>query len=141
MEEKYCPGCEEVLDVSNFGPNKSRKDGLQNLCRNCKRKYDGKRYKEKSYLQKEAAQKNREKIRKLFISYKKTLRCSNCGEDRWYVLDFHHINPLDKVKGISVMVNGGLSFKKIMEEIKKCTPLCRNCHAEVHYLEKENDAG
>ena len=33
---KTCSGCKISLEISNFGINRSRKDGLQSLCRPCK---------------------------------------------------------------------------------------------------------
>ena len=30
------------------------------------------------------------------------------------------------------------SQKRVLEEIAKCITLCRNCHHEYHYFEKEN---
>lgn len=32
---KWCPGCEQNMCYSAFGPNKARKDGLQSYCRKC----------------------------------------------------------------------------------------------------------
>ena len=57
-----------------------------------------------------------------------------CGEDRWYVLDFHHIG--DKDFNISQKVQEGCSLDTIKKEIEKCIVLCANCHREVHYKER-----
>lgn len=37
--KKYCSGHREMLDVSEFGTNKSKDDGLNNLCKLCNRDY------------------------------------------------------------------------------------------------------
>lgn len=59
--------------------------------------------------------------------------CVKCGEDRKYVIDFHHIDPSTKVFNISTV---GVHYSNVDLgiEVKKCVCLCRNCHTEYHYL-------
>ena len=64
------------------------------------------------------------------MNIKKTLKCSICGEDRWWVLDFHHTDPNKKEKHISHLIE---SPKKLQEELKKCIVVCSNCHRDLHY--------
>ena len=45
-------------------------------------------------------------------------------------LDFHHFDPKQKTKPISVMY--GCSKKRIAKEINKCIVLCSNCHRLFH---------
>jgi predicted HNH restriction endonuclease len=47
------------------------------------------------------------------------------------MIDFHHLEPSKKDISIS-----DASISKIKSESKKCILLCRNCHAEFHYMEK-----
>jgi hypothetical protein len=63
--------------------------------------------------------------------YKKTLTCT-CGENRPVCIDFHHNDETKKEFDISTMVQRGTSVKRLMEEIKKCTPMCANCHRVWH---------
>jgi hypothetical protein len=72
-------------------------------------------------------QKNRNK----FLEYKKTLSCSFCGLSDHRVLEFHHVGNKDY--NISSMVNHGYSWSKVEKEIKKCIPLCCNCHRIEHW--------
>lgn len=58
--------------------------------------------------------------------------CIKCGESRIYVVDYHHIDPLEKLFDISKKHEHGMV--KLKNEILKCVCLCRNCHAEFHYL-------
>jgi hypothetical protein len=58
-------------------------------------------------------------------------KCSNCGEENIFVLDFHHVNGKKENK-ISQML-GGARWDAIKEEISKCILLCRNCHMATHY--------
>ena len=55
-------------------------------------------------------------------------KCKKCGEDRHWLLDFHHIR--DKEKPISKMKYYRWSMMK--KEILKCELLCANCHGEIH---------
>jgi transposase len=77
----------------------------------------------------------RKKLRKYIQDIKKKSKCCKCGEDKWYLLDFHHSS--DKVKPISSTVRAGWSIKRIQEEINKCEVYCANCHRELHYLENK----
>jgi len=93
---------------------------------------------------KEYYQKNKEKINKKnkkyakdycqwFNNYKKTLKCENCPENRWWVLDFHHRDSDKKKYIISDMITNHMNKNKVLKEIKKCIVLCANCHRDLHY--------
>lgn len=49
FDGKVCGRCQEWKPVSDFGKNKSRKDGLQGYCTPCRHVYDGKKNKEYYY--------------------------------------------------------------------------------------------
>lgn len=78
---------------------------------------------------------NNNNQRKLTIEFINSLKrpCVKCGEKRKYVLDFHHIDYKTKKFGISWGINAR-GRKSLEKEIKKCVCLCKNCHAEFHYL-------
>ena len=63
--------------------------------------------------------------------------CIKCGEERPYVLDFHHKDKNEKEFTIGKMKKGSLELLK--NEIKKCVVLCANCHREFHYLAREKN--
>lgn len=67
-----------------------------------------------------------------FDDYKKSLKCSICGENHWACIEFHHRNPSDKKYGIADMVAAGLDKNIILKEIEKCEILCSNCHRKLH---------
>ena len=73
----------------------------------------------------------RNKIQNSFVEYKKTLACSHCGLKDHRVLDFHH--ERDKEMGVHRMLSQGLAIERIMAEVKKCIPLCANCHRIHHW--------
>lgn len=60
--------------------------------------------------------------------------CKRCGFNHPAALDFHHINPSEKLFMLSGKINGR-SLDEIKLEISKCELLCRNCHAVHHFNE------
>jgi len=57
--------------------------------------------------------------------------CEHCGEKNIFSLEFHHNNMSEKEYTLNYLVD--YRWTLIEKEIKKCTLLCRNCHANFHY--------
>ncbi len=76
-------------------------------------------------------------IREWFVELKKTLKCIICGEDTWYMLDFHHRDPKEKEMDLSIAVCHAWSKKRILKEVAKCDIYCANHHRELHWKEKQ----
>lgn len=95
--------------------------------------YCGDNQKEKTAQRKKN---KRRKQRKWLDSFKKSLACIKCGENRWWVLDFHHRDPKQKDTSVSRLIKSA-SRERVLKEIKKCDVLCSNCHRDLHY--KENN--
>ena len=53
--------------------------------------------------------------------------CVECGEDNPVLLDFDHLDPKTKRKGIARMLTT-LYWSTIEKEIAKCRVLCVKCH-------------
>lgn len=74
------------------------------------------------------------KRRKLKLEAVKYLgnKCITCGviadQDNLCIFDCHHKNPLDKLYGISEMINHRMSWEDIKKELDKCELMCRNDH-------------
>jgi hypothetical protein len=86
-----------------------------------------------------AKKKEFEARNKEFITrFRKRCECIKCGLKKWYLIEFHHLDPSTKYKGVTNLQFNAYSIKKIKEEIRKCVPICRNCHMEYHYLERNN---
>lgn len=64
-------------------------------------------------------------------------KCFKCGENKFYLLDFHHRNPEEKEGELSDF-SKGYNLDKFFEELQKCDLLCANCHREYHYLHNLN---
>jgi hypothetical protein len=78
-----------------------------------------------------------EKDRNTINEYKQNSGCKKCNEKRFWVLDFHHIDPSQK----SFTIGNDIKYKSLEEkliEVEKCIVLCSNCHRDFHYQEKQN---
>jgi dihydrodipicolinate reductase len=121
---KKCFQCKEKLELTKFYKNKSQRDGYSGICKLCQTS-------------------NERKNNQLAKEWLNTLKteCVICGENREWVLDFHHVNQSDKLIEISYYaISGTTSFetkkKKILKEMEKCIVVCSNCHRNIHYQEK-----
>jgi formate dehydrogenase assembly factor FdhD len=137
---KKCSKCGIEKDECEFFFRNKNKNILHTTCKMCKREIDRNSYSNNSNNRKIKIKERRKVNKDLSKNYirelKQNSKCSKCGEERWYVLDFHHSNDDDKIENISKLANGGAT-KKIQEELKKCIILCSNCHRELHHLERE----
>jgi 5-methylcytosine-specific restriction endonuclease McrA len=78
----------------------------------------------------EMRRKNKRKLVEFFGG-----KCTKCGYDRYVgALEFHHLDPNSKEFGMGA---GGISwsFKRMVEEAKKCILVCSNCHREIHSMD------
>ncbi|MCK9429018.1 MAG: hypothetical protein M0R17_03270 [Candidatus Omnitrophica bacterium] len=133
---KYCKKCNRHLDDDKFWKRKLKtKTVLQPYCIDCSTKRRLKYYQDHKIEEKNTRKTYENGIREWYIDLKKTLSCKNCRDDRWYVLDFHHVDPANKDFEVSMM--GRCSKTKILEEIDKCIILCANCHRELHFKSKQ----
>ena len=136
MIMKQCQKCKQEKPLDAFNNNKREKDGKQRSCCECTKIEHKRWYDENKETQLIKNEELRKKKVERFKEYKRQQKCSKCGDSRYYVLDFHHLDSTKKEGTIGEMVSK--SQKKLYEELKKCIPLCRNCHTEFHYFEKHN---
>ena len=60
-------------------------------------------------------------------------QCCDCGYKRNIAaLEFHHVNPEEKLFGIDLRKCSNLQWDRLVEEVKKCILICSNCHRERH---------
>lgn len=122
METKICSKCGIEKPLSEYHKNGFDRQGNQKYrgyCKACANKRETERYWEK----------------RAFINTQRT-KCAKCGDERSYVLDFHHINPEEKEFTIGKLRCG--AKETLQKEIDKCVCLCANCHREFHHLNRIN---
>jgi hypothetical protein len=125
---KMCRLCKS--DQNELFKDSSRKDGLENLCKECSikknKKYNQEHPEWKTY-QGRVGRTKRIKIARLFISeYLKDHPCVDCGEKDIVVLEFDHIS--NKIENISQMMCDDWPLIDIKKEITKCEVSCANYH-------------
>ena len=130
---KKCSTCKIDKSESEYNKKTSQKDGLERYCKVCHRERNKKHYElnKKPYL--ESANRWRQEKKQWWGEYKQKFNCSLCGESRPWCIDFHHTDPTVKDSNVSYMVTSNRSKEQIIEEIQKCIPVCRNCHADIHH--------
>ena len=118
----HCKYCDEDKPATSFEVANviNGKSYLRKKCKRCKQlQQNGRRYGIGQWLKK----------------LKQTLSCTHCGHKDFRVLEFHHLG--DKDFDIGYYKSTGASKARIEAEIKKCIPLCANCHRIVHYEEQQ----
>ena len=118
--KKICSTCKKEFPISNFyrcGTTKSGKIKYACECKDCRKNRELKRYVE---------------IKKDVFDYRKP--CKHCGLDKPYLIEFHHKDPNEKEFVVAHWRKK--SKEAYLKEIEKCDTLCKNCHAEFHYLNK-----
>jgi len=126
---KICSTCKLEKELSEFSKNKAKADGLQVVCKSCRKIYADNYYqtvpKEKERLLKKNYT-HRDALKKIVIE-KKSVPCADCKVSYpFYVMDFDH--QFDKKFTIAIAVMQGRSIKSVLEEIAKCEVVCSNCH-------------
>lgn len=120
---KQCATCKHFFDDTQFylaGKTKSGKERRANECIECRKQREMDRY---------------IKLYDLIFSYREP--CVVCGEPRKYLIDFHHRDPDAKEFTVSHWRQRSLNL--LENELMKCDTLCKNCHAEYHYLHNHFD--
>jgi hypothetical protein len=81
-----------------------------------------------------AAQKrHRVRIRTKLFELLSEKACVDCGENDPIVLEFDHVEPKTKVRGVARMLSGHWAWEKVLAEINKCEVRCANCHRRKTY--------
>ena len=58
-------------------------------------------------------------------------KCKYCGEQNYFVLEFHHV--FGKKENWLGTLFGGSRWSVIQKELVKCILVCKNCHMSLHY--------
>ena len=83
--------------------------------------------------------KDRKRRKREFVRTVKDVKCADCKKKYpYYVMQFDHINPKNKLDNINILISRGDSWDTIKNEIKKCEVVCANCHAKRTYNRRFN---
>jgi len=108
------------------------------LVRKLKRaEYSEKHYQKNKEAIKAKASKLKRNKRVEWSLFKSTFKCAVCGFSHPAAIDFHHINYDKSNRKVNTLAQNG-NYKAAREEIKKCIPLCANCHRIHHHEERAN---
>jgi 5-methylcytosine-specific restriction endonuclease McrA len=85
----------------------------------------------KKKLIKRYVRQQKSRAQKFYNLFKQYAYCTVCQEQDVCCLDLHHIDPKQKDFTISSVLRT-YTWERIVDEMEKCTVLCRNCHSKVH---------
>lgn len=137
--ERICTKCKQTKSLDCFAWRCKKQQKKQRICKECVKKNSSIWYQ----TNKQACVVNTRKRTMQYVernvSYIRelNLQCEKCGENHPAVLEFHHIDPNEKEREVSLLVHRGCNIQKIQEEIKKCKVLCANCHKKEHWNIKQ----
>lgn len=116
-DQKFCHRCKTYKTVNQFYKRRA-KIGFTPYCKSCHN---------------DQALERQRRLKKECVDYLGG-KCSKCGYNKCMAaIEFHHIDPTQK--DFSISRNKSTSMNEVIKaELDKCIPLCRNCHAEEHYL-------
>src|SRR5438093_12375480 len=130
MAVKLCPRCREVKALSEFSKNPRRRDGVNSICKTCRRIYDHERYERIHGRSIDYQPLRSERGRRAWLrSLKEGKPCTDCG--RTYppqVMQWDHKPGFQKLGDITIDF-WGPGREDILAEIAKCDLVCANCHA------------
>ena len=135
METKTCPKCNETKPTTLFSRNKNKPDGRQRECKACMRTSNMKSYNKNKKAYHTRAQAHTQKTLNELKEYKVSQTCQKCGNGKYYLLEFHHMDPSTKDGDVSTLAKTK-GKRAVWDEIAKCVVLCKNCHSDFHHLER-----
>jgi len=133
---KKCTSCKLEKPLSEFYERLNTKGGdvRTSRCKLCIKERTKSWRKAEGKLKWQEYDKRRVKHNKEFLQNERSKGCCKCGDIRHYVIDFHHLDPVEKT--LTIGATNRWTRTQLEKEIKKCIRLCRNCHTELHFLEK-----
>ena len=99
------------------------------------REYSRKHYQIHKKKVQERTKSRKKTLRAQWIEFKQNVSCSKCGLSHPAAIDFHHVSPSPSDRKLFEILRCN-NFSAALEEIKKCIPLCANCHRIHHYDER-----
>lgn len=128
-----CRTCKELKPITEF-VHSTTYTRANAHCKECLRKHKKYRVLNEPGFKEEQSRFKRERKRNIKQDAINRLggKCNSCGlVDHQSVYDFHHLNPSEKERGVSTMVQ--YTKAKFELELSKCILLCANCHRKLHH--------
>ena len=127
---RTCRVCGKTKPLTEFPYRSLQRQTRQRICLLCQREYTNEWYSRNRQSQIAKAKiRNRHAtadLKKRVRAYLFDHPCVDCGETDPDVLDFDHLR--DKRANMSTLVQYGVSWKTVQDEIAKCEVRCANCH-------------
>lgn len=133
---RVCTKCSEPKDETEFFVKDKAKGKLHTQCKDCYKQHRISYYADhyqkygEEYRARAKARRirYREAFHQMMLTYMNEKCCEICCENDIRVLEFDHINPMEKEFSISQALRLGYSWEQTLSEISKCRILCANCH-------------
>ena len=162
MPYKTCTNCHIKKELNDFPVSSRTKDGKRTQCKEChnekrrnkarqngvlsrqeyriqmnQRKEDHKlhtKHMEQQRGRRAVLRRHQKKLEFINLLGGKCIRCGIKPSSKWPVtcFEFHHSNPDKKETHIANFINRG-QWTKALNELKKCTLYCANCHRAIHF--------
>ena len=123
---RRCVMCGIWKAMSEFHDSRT---GQFSYCRECRRAYDRRYYRERGKAARQARKRARTITERAWMAaLKEGLPCTDCGRafPPW-VMHWDHLPGYEKLGCISAMV-GSRSRATTIAELRKCELVCANCH-------------
>jgi hypothetical protein len=130
QRRKYCFECSPYGDhnTSKLETKRFEKGVVVKTCPDCKKEH----YQNGNRCFACYFQKRQKEITKKVQAIVGT-KCWICGYNKtWNNICFHHVNPDDKLFGLSTRELVGYRWDRVLKEMEKCILVCHNCHGEIH---------
>ena len=123
---RRCAMCGQWKAASDFHNSRT---GQFSYCRECRRAYDRRYYREHGKAGRRVRQRARMlEARAWMAALKEGVPCADCGQAfPVFVMHWDHLPGYEKVGSISEMV-GSRSRTITIAELQKCQLVCGNCH-------------
>ena len=128
---KKCSQCKIKKPLSEFNFKNKKLKKYSSSCRVCSKAAARNHYRRNAKSVIETNRARNAAYRKINKEWKNHLSCVICGEETSPCIDFHHHNPSTKTEIVAKLIQN-TSIKRVMEEARKCTIICSNCHRKHH---------
>jgi hypothetical protein len=126
---KRCSACASDKPMEDFHLHRSRADGRQTVCKQCKQRYNAAYYEAHAVRDRAARAAARRALRRRVedaLRAAKQQPCADCGRTLHpEAMDLDHVRG-DKVGDANALRRRGLAA--VLQEIAKCDVVCANCH-------------